>query len=181
MDCILCDYSAVAPAIPDSPWDSCNPSPCGPNAVSKQSKEEGFCVRLQGYFDDPYRNCLPECIFSTHWPRDKAYVNNQCRNLCRVTCGISADCQVVNHSLCCSCLPSYSENPFISCHVVQPSKICFFLCFIICHTKSAPSVPNAPVTWHVRVNHVQVKILAKVHVDHIWHVLQWKMHWCVCA
>jgi hypothetical protein len=119
--------TAVASAITDSPRDSSSPSPCGPNAVCKQWQGAGFCICLQGYFGDPYRSCQPECILNTDCPCDKACVNNKCHNLCWVTCGINADCQVVNHCPSYSCLPSYSGNPFIACHVVQPSKICFFL------------------------------------------------------
>lgn len=120
----------MAPVVTDGQRDPCNPSPCGPNAVCKQQQGAGSCVCLQGYFGDPYTGCRPECILNTDCPRDKACVNNNCHNLCPGTCGINAECQVVNHSPFCSCLPGYSGNPFISCYVVQPSKTCLFLSFI---------------------------------------------------
>ena len=121
---------AVAPVVTDGLRDPCNPSPCGSNAVCKQHQGAVSCVCQQGYIGDPYLSCQPECILNSDCPHDKACVNNKCRDLCRGTCGISAECQVMNHSPSCSCLPGYAGNPFVSCQVVQPSKLFFSVSFI---------------------------------------------------
>ena len=120
----------VMPVISEGPKDPCNPSPCGANAVCRQRQGAGSCTCLQDYFGDPYTGCRPECILNTDCPRDKACVNNKCRNPCPGSCGLNAECRVVNHSPSCRCLPGFSGNPIISCQVVTSRKLFFFLFWI---------------------------------------------------
>jgi hypothetical protein len=41
---------------------------------------------------------------------------------CPGTCGLNAECRVVNHAPSCSCLPGYTGNPLNSCNLLPPSK-----------------------------------------------------------
>lgn len=102
--------------------DPCNPSPCGANAVCKERNGAGSCTCLPEYLGDPYTGCRPECVLNTDCDRSKACVNNKCKNPCPGTCGLNAECRVINHAPSCSCLPGYSGNPLSSCHLPPPSK-----------------------------------------------------------
>ena len=124
---------AVVPT--EGPRDPCNPSPCGANAVCKERNGAGSCACLPEYFGDPYTGCRPECVINTDCDRSKACVNNKCRDPCPGTCGLNAECQVVNHAPSCSCLPGYTGNPLAACNIIQASKISSSLrtCFLFCY------------------------------------------------
>jgi hypothetical protein len=49
-------------------------------------------------------------------------VRNKCVDPCPGTCGLNAECRVVNHAPSCSCLPGYTGNPLNSCHLPPASK-----------------------------------------------------------
>lgn len=93
----------------------CVPSPCGANAVCKERNGAGSCLCLPEYFGDPYIECRPECVLNSDCSMTKACVNNKCKNPCPGVCGVNAQCQVVNHSPSCTCLPGYIGNPLSSC------------------------------------------------------------------
>lgn len=112
--------SVVAPVEEDR--NPCNPSPCGANAECRERQGAGSCACLPEYFGDPYTGCRPECVTNSDCTRDKACVNNKCKDPCPGTCGINAECSVPNHAPSCSCLPGYTGNPFTSCHLPPPSK-----------------------------------------------------------
>lgn len=102
--------------------DPCNPSPCGANAICKERNGAGSCICLPEYQGDPYTGCRPECVLNTDCPRDRACVNNKCRDPCPGTCGLNAECHVSNHAPSCSCLSGYIGNPLVSCHQPPQSK-----------------------------------------------------------
>lgn len=102
----------LQPAVPEDP---CNPSPCGPNAQCRN----GICSCLPQYQGDPYFGCRPECIVNEDCPRDRACINQKCREPCSGVCGINANCIVVNHLPMCSCPRNMSGNAFIQCLPVQ--------------------------------------------------------------
>lgn len=54
--------------------------------------------------------------------RTKACLNNKCKDPCPGTCGLNAECKVVNHAPSCSCLPGYVGDPISACHLVPSSK-----------------------------------------------------------
>lgn len=109
----------------DVPHYPCNPSPCGANAVCKERNGAGSCICLPEYIGDPYTGCRPECVLNTDCTRDRACVNNKCRDPCPGICGLNAECRVVNHAPSCACLPGYTGNPLSACQLPPPSKLCF--------------------------------------------------------
>ena len=111
----------LAPVV-HHPVDPCIPSPCGANAVCKTRNGAGSCICLPEYYGDPYTGCRPECVTNSDCDRSKACLNNKCRDPCPGTCGLNAECRVVNHSPSCSCLPGYIGDPITACHLVPHSK-----------------------------------------------------------
>jgi len=111
----------------EGPKMPCNPSPCGANAICKERNGAGSCICLPEYFGDPYTGCRPECVTNSECDRSKACVNNKCRDPCPGTCGLNAECSVINHTPSCTCFPGYTGNPITACHMPPPSKI-----YIIC-------------------------------------------------
>ncbi|VEN46221.1 unnamed protein product [Callosobruchus maculatus] len=105
----------------EAPPEPCNPSPCGANAICKERNGVGSCTCIPEYFGDPYTGCRPECVTNSDCPREKACINNKCKDPCPGTCGINAECNVVNHSPSCSCLPGYTGNPLTSCRQPPPT------------------------------------------------------------
>ncbi|CAH1404987.1 unnamed protein product [Nezara viridula] len=99
----------------------CNPSPCGANAVCKERNGAGSCSCLPEYFGDPYSGCRPECVTNSDCDRSKACMNNKCKDPCPGTCGINAECRVINHAPSCSCLQGYSGDPLTKCLIIQAS------------------------------------------------------------
>lgn len=99
----------------------CNPSPCGANAICKERNGAGSCTCLPEYFGDPYTICKPECVTNTDCPKDKACLNNKCKDPCPGICGINAECRVSNHAPSCFCFGGYTGNPSTACHQIPIS------------------------------------------------------------
>lgn len=59
--------------------------------------------------------------------RDKACINNKCRDPCPGTCGLNAECVVNNHAPSCLCIAGYTGNPAVACRLPLPST--YFLLF----------------------------------------------------
>lgn len=112
----------LVPPPTERPSDPCNPSPCGPNAICKERNGAGSCTCLKEYFGDPYVGCRPECVTNSDCDRSRACTNNKCVDPCPGTCGINAECVVVNHAPSCSCIPGYTGEPTVQCLVLEPSK-----------------------------------------------------------
>lgn len=112
----------VAPPSTERPSDPCNPSPCGSNAICKERNGAGSCTCLKEYFGDPYVGCRPECVTNSDCDKSKACSNNKCVDPCPGTCGINAECLVVNHVPSCSCIPGYTGEPTLQCLIIEPSK-----------------------------------------------------------
>lgn len=100
--------------IKPEPTNPCQPSPCGPNSQCREVNGQSVCSCLPNYIGSP-PGCRPECVVSTECPSDKACVNQKCVDPCPSTCGISALCQVINHSPICSCKSGNTGNPFTRC------------------------------------------------------------------
>lgn len=98
------------------PINPCNPSPCGVNAICKERNGVGSCTCLHEYYGDPYNECRPECTLNSDCAKNRACVNNKCRDPCPGVCGINAECSVINHSPTCSCLDGYIGNALTACH-----------------------------------------------------------------
>jgi hypothetical protein len=111
-------YFSVTYLPPESP---CQSKPCGSNAICKERNGAGSCTCLPNFYGDPYIGCRPECTMNNDCPREKACMNTKCINPCVGTCGINAECNVVNHSPVCTCLNGYEGNPFEMCHLRRKS------------------------------------------------------------
>lgn len=107
--------------IKPEPTNPCQPSPCGPNSQCREVNSQAVCSCLPNYIGSP-PGCRPECVVSTECSSDKACVNQKCIDPCPGTCGISALCQVINHSPICSCKSGNTGNPFTRCFPI-PRKI----------------------------------------------------------
>jgi hypothetical protein len=103
--------------IPTEVLTPCSPSPCGANAICKARNGAGSCTCLADYTGNPYEECRPECIHNSDCPSNKACTKNRCVDPCPGTCGQNANCQVINHSPSCSCLPGYTGDPFRFCNL----------------------------------------------------------------
>lgn len=73
---------------------------------------------MQDYFGDPYIGCRPECLHSFDCPCNFACINAKCVDPCENSCGMNAECSVVNHSPMCFCTPGYTGNALVGCHPV---------------------------------------------------------------
>lgn len=113
----------VVPPVETRPTP-CVPSPCGTNAVCREQNGAGACSCLPEYVGNPYEGCRPECTLNSDCPSNKACIKNKCLDPCPGTCGLNADCQVINHLPSCTCRTGYTGDPFRYCNVApQPSKI----------------------------------------------------------
>lgn len=93
----------------------CSPSPCGANAVCIEKRDAGACSCVDGYIGNPYQGCRPECVVNTDCPSNKACISDKCKDPCPGSCGTNAVCQVVNHVPQCTCIESYTGDPFKYC------------------------------------------------------------------
>lgn len=114
-------------AIEENP---CNPSPCGPNSQCRVVNIQPVCSCLPDYVGNP-PGCRPECTISTECPINKACVNQKCTDPCPGSCGINANCDVINHSPICSCSREYSGNPFTRCFPIPSKHLYIFFWLLI--------------------------------------------------
>lgn len=98
----------------ETPLNPCHPSPCGPNSQCREVNQQAVCSCLPNYIGSP-PGCRPECTVSSECAQNKACVNQKCSDPCPGTCGLNADCQVINHSPICSCRSKFTGDPFTRC------------------------------------------------------------------
>lgn len=114
-------FQQCTPIVKDPiPTAPCQPSPCGPNSICRENGGLASCECLADYTGAP-PDCRPECIVSSECPADRACHKLKCADPCRGTCGISAHCQVVNHSPLCSCPAGTTGDPFKHCFEIEKS------------------------------------------------------------
>lgn len=101
----------------DTPIDPCNPSPCGANTICKEQNGAGSCKCLQDYFGDPYVGCRPECLMNSDCPSNRACLAKKCRDPCPGSCGINAQCHVINHNPVCTCVSGFVGDALTHCRV----------------------------------------------------------------
>lgn len=73
------------------------------------------CSCMNNYIGVP-PNCRSECSINSDCPANKACIREKCRDPCPGSCGLYAQCSVVNHTPVCTCPESYTGNPFDSCY-----------------------------------------------------------------
>lgn len=121
----------------EEPTTPCIPSPCGTNAICKEQNGAGSCSCLPDYVGNPYEGCRPECILNSDCPANLACIQSKCRDPCPGTCGLNAECRVVNHLAACTCSAGYTGNPFSFCNLI-PTKSKKFT--ISCMTCATPNI-----------------------------------------
>lgn len=104
------------PVLLEEPTTPCIPSPCGTNAICKEQNGAGSCTCLPDYVGNPYEGCRPECILNSDCAANLACIQSKCRDPCPGTCGLNAECRVVNHLAACTCSQGYIGNPFSFCN-----------------------------------------------------------------
>lgn len=118
-------YGIERPIYNEPPANPCLPNPCGPNSNCRVVGHTSACSCLPNYIGRPPQ-CRPECTINSECPANLACINERCRDPCIGSCGISAVCNVVNHSPICTCQYLYTGDPFSGCHPV-PSKILYLV------------------------------------------------------
>lgn len=76
------------------------------------------CSCFSNYLGSP-PNCRPECSINPECPSHQACIREKCRDPCPGSCGIDAQCNVINHIPVCTCPTEYTGNPFFSC-ILKP-------------------------------------------------------------
>lgn len=88
--------------------------------------QQAVCSCLPQYVGSP-PNCRPECTISSECSPDKSCVNQKCVDPCPGTCGLNAQCLVINHSPICSCKVTFTGDPFSRCYPIPPPIASFEL------------------------------------------------------
>lgn len=105
-------HQIIYEPVTDRSQDPCANSICGPNARCKNINNQAICSCDEGFFGAP-PNCRPECSSNSECPNHLACYRNKCRDPCPGTCGINAECIVVNHSPLCKCSQDYIGMSFL--------------------------------------------------------------------
>ena len=93
----------------------CAPSPCGPNSICRSINNQAVCSCEDSYIGLP-PNCRPECVVNSECPQTRACYKYKCTDPCPGTCGLGAQCRVINHNPLCSCPSDMTGDPFIRCY-----------------------------------------------------------------
>lgn len=95
--------------------DPCSPSPCGPNSQCREINRQPVCTCVPSMIGSP-PNCRPECVVDSECDLSQSCQNQRCVDPCPGSCGINAQCRVVNHRPMCNCLEKYYGNPLVRCN-----------------------------------------------------------------
>lgn len=118
-------YYLSATTFASPPTDPCVPSPCGPYSQCRVINNTPACSCLASYIGQP-PNCRPECVIHADCPSNLACTNERCTDPCPGSCGLQANCYVINHNPVCTCSPGYTGNALVACQL-EPSKILILL------------------------------------------------------
>lgn len=111
----------------------CEPSPCGANAICKESNGVGSCLCLPDYFGNPYDGCRPECVSNSECSPSLACVRNKCVDPCSGVCGTNAQCHVINHMPQCTCDAGFTGNAYQFCSAIPLQSRKFLLITLQVH------------------------------------------------
>lgn len=113
--------------LAELPPSLCEPSPCGSHSICRVINNQPECSCQPG-FVGAAPNCRPECVTSSECQQQEACINQKCRNPCEGTCGLGAECRVINHNPICSCARGLIGDPFEQC-LPKCNKLSFCCCF----------------------------------------------------
>lgn len=99
---------------------SCTPNPCGPHSQCRIVGNSHVCSCLPDFIGAP-PSCRPECVLNAECPSQEACINMKCKDPCPGSCGVDANCHVLNHVPICTCQDGYTGDPFIRCTYAPPS------------------------------------------------------------
>lgn len=100
----------------------CIPSPCGLNSRCEVTPSgTSKCTCLPTYIGSP-PNCRPECTTNIDCRKDLACINRKCADPCPGSCGVNAECTVINHVPSCTCINGYMGDPFTLCRQLPRKK-----------------------------------------------------------
>lgn len=102
-------------------YNPCVPSPCGPNAECRDANGIPSCSCSPNYIGSP-PNCRPECTVNSDCSPSQACMREKCRDPCPGSCGILAQCTVMNHVPVCNCIEGYTGDPFNNCYPRPPPR-----------------------------------------------------------
>jgi hypothetical protein len=101
----------------------CAPSPCDPgNYCNVYGGHIAMCDPCSGPININNLLCRPECLAHSDCPFNLACLGRKCHDPCPGSCGVNANCMVVNHNPVCSCPTGLVGNPFEHCSTPPPSK-----------------------------------------------------------
>lgn len=124
-----CSLQPPEPVKAEISRNPCQPSPCGPNSQCREINTQAVCSCLINYIGSP-PNCRPECLVSSECLLTKACIKQKCGDPCSGTCGLNTNCQVINHSPICSCLPQFTGDPFTRCQQIPRKSSIHLLQYI---------------------------------------------------
>lgn len=113
-------FMCCCPVAPEPPKQKpsyvnpCAPSPCGPNSQCRDIGGTPSCSCLPNYIGSP-PNCRPECTINSECSSNLACIREKCRDPCPGSCGVGAQCNVINHTPVCTCPDGYTGDPFNNC------------------------------------------------------------------
>lgn len=102
--------------------DPCYPNPCGLFSQCINRNGVPGCSCLPEYTGSP-PNCKPECSISQDCLSSQACIRQKCMDPCPGSCGLNAQCNVINHTPICTCFENYIGDPFTSCQPAPPTPV----------------------------------------------------------
>lgn len=144
-------YGIERPIYYEPPANPCLPNPCGPNSICRVNGHTSACSCLPNYIGRPPQ-CRPECTINSECPANLACINERCKDPCVGSCGISAVCNVVNHSPICTCQYLYTGDPFSGCHPVPSKSLIGWLVVVLVVSHYSNCLIESRFTLSLNVN-----------------------------
>uniref|UniRef100_T1H2N8 EGF-like domain-containing protein n=1 Tax=Megaselia scalaris TaxID=36166 RepID=T1H2N8_MEGSC len=81
-------------------------------------REDSRCICREGYLGyPPY--CTPECITNSDCSQSLVCRNEKCVDPCLYSCGLNAECFVIQHIPHCRCQALLTGNPYKNCFEIK--------------------------------------------------------------
>jgi hypothetical protein len=124
LQCVESQFLFTAPVPADmNITRPCAPPPCDPGAqCSVYGGQVAMCDPCSGPGSIYNLLCRPECLAHSDCQFNLACLGRKCLDPCPGSCGVNANCVVINHNPVCSCPTGLVGNPFEHCSTLPPSK-----------------------------------------------------------